>query len=380
MSILGEHPQSISEKSLNYLLGLIKVEGSTMTKLSALTIIHQLMMNDSNNDVKSIFLQNGILEWILLDFDVGFDSEENSVFLDVALNILWNISKLPVCLVQPMISQIIIRRLISMFDETTPFYAFPAKFKTTLKLLCENKLLVGNVSSNLVSVKVKDDIRTATHGKFKNFKRFPEEIQMCSLYDTNDLDNEINITNHLISNNIAWPLKHKDDHDPSSADDNDEDAWKDVLVTEIIDGPYFWAHVGIETIENVRRFQSLLLLEHSAGRLIPVSCDKDDLVVVAKEIDGEICFFRAHIMSHKPQEVKVWALDYGFILGVMPDRIYKMPSSLDLPSQIQLCCIKGDISSSEYDNIKYMKVLIGNNYNYLRQSEITQFNITFTCR
>jgi hypothetical protein len=73
---------------------------------------------------------------------------------------------------------------------------------------------------------------------------------MCSLYDTNDLDNEINITNHLISNNLAWPLKHKDDHDPSSADDNDEDAWKDVLVTEIIDGPYFWAHVGIETIEN----------------------------------------------------------------------------------------------------------------------------------
>jgi hypothetical protein len=60
-----------------------------------------------------------------------------------------------------------------------------------------------------------------THGKFKNFKRFPEEIQMCSLYDTNDLDNEINITNHLISNNLAWPLKHKDDHDPSSADDND---------------------------------------------------------------------------------------------------------------------------------------------------------------
>lgn len=365
MSILGEHPQSISEKSLDYLLGLIKVEGSTMTKLSALTIIHQLMMNDPNNDVKSIFLQNGILEWILLDFDVGFDSEENSVFLEVALNILWNISKLPVCLVQPMISQIIIRRLISMFDETTPFYAFPAKFKTTLKLLCENKLLVGNVSSNLVSVKVKDDIRTATHGKFKDFKIFPEEIQMCSLYDTNDLDNEVNITNHLISNNLAWPLKHKDDHDPSSADDNDEDAWKDVLVTEIIDGPYFWAHVGIETIENVRRFQSLLLLEHSAGRLIPVSCDKDDLVVVAKEIDGEICFFRAHIMSHKPQEVKVWALDYGFILGVMPDRMYKMPSSLHLPSQIQLCCIKGDISSSEYDNIKCMKVLIGNNYNYL---------------
>lgn len=342
MSILGEHPQSIPEKSLNYLLGLIKVEGSTMTKLSALTIIHQLMMDDPNNDVKSIFLQNGILEWILLDFDVGFDSEENSVFLEVALNILWSISKLSVCLVQPMISQIIIRRLISMFDETTPFYSFPTKFKTTLKLLCENKLLVGNVSSNLVSVKVKDDIRTATNGKFKNFKRFPEEIQMCSLYDTNDLDNEINITNRLISNNLAWPLKHKDSHDPTSADDT-EDAWKDVLVTEVIDGPYFWAHVGIETIENVRRIQSLLLLEHSAGKLNPVSCDKDDLVVVAKDIDGEICFFRAHIMSRKPQEVKVWALDYGFILSIMPDRVYKMPSSLNLLSQIQLCCIKGEI-------------------------------------
>jgi hypothetical protein len=55
---------------------------NTEFSLSALTIIHQLMMNDSSNDVKSIFLQNGILEWILLDFDVGFDSEENSVFLD----------------------------------------------------------------------------------------------------------------------------------------------------------------------------------------------------------------------------------------------------------------------------------------------------------
>jgi hypothetical protein len=46
------------------------------------------------------------------------------------------------------------------------------------------------------------------------------------------------------------------------------------------------------------------------------------LVVVAKEIDGEICFFRAHIMSHKPQEVKVWALDYGFIRVLISSKFY----------------------------------------------------------
>ncbi|XP_052094600.1 uncharacterized protein LOC127730306 [Mytilus californianus] len=342
MSILGEHPQKITEKSLNYLLSLTRldIEGSSMTRLAALSVIQQLMTVDPTGDVRILFLSNGILEHILMEFDFGFESEENSIFLEVSLNILWNLSKLAVCPLQPLITEVVIRRLVLLFDSTSSFYSFSSQFTSTVKSLCENKHLVGHVSPCTLSVKVKEDIAKATNGMLSTVSNFPTEVHVCSLYDTNNPDNEINTTAHLVSNKLAWPLNTKSKPNQQREDES-EDAWKDVLVTEVISGPYFWAHIGIETIENVRKIQNLLLLEYSSGRLHRVSCVKGDLIVVAKETDGEVCLFRAEVLSRKPQEIRAWALDYGFVFDIAADNVYGTPNDLNMPPQIKLCSIQG---------------------------------------
>ncbi|CAC5373962.1 unnamed protein product [Mytilus coruscus] len=342
MSILGEHPQKITEKSLNYLLSLTRldIEGSLMTRLAALSVIQQLMTVDPTGDVRTLFLSNGILEQILMEFDFGFESEENSIFLEVSLNILWNLSKLAVCPLQPLITEVVIRRLILLFDSTSSFYSFSSKFTSTVKSLCENKHLVGHVSSCTLSVRVKEDIAKTTNGMLSTVSNFPTEVHVCSLYDTNNPDNEINTTAHLVSNKLAWPLDTKS-KPIQQREDESEDAWKDVLVTEVISGPYFWAHIGIETIENVRKIQNLLLLEYSSDRLHRVSCGKGDLIIVAKERNGEVCLFRAEVLSRKPQEIRAWALDYGFVFDIATDNVYGTPNDLNMPPQIKLCSIQG---------------------------------------
>ncbi|XP_071156571.1 uncharacterized protein [Mytilus edulis] len=345
MSILGEHPQKITEKSLSYLLSLTRldIEGSSMTRLAALSVIHQLITIDPTGDVRTLFLTNGILEQVLMEFDFGFESEENSTFLEVSLNILWNLSKLAICPVQPLISEVVFRRLMLLFDSTSSFYTFSSQFTSTVKSLCENKHLVGHVSPCTISVRVKEDITKATRGMLRTVSNFPTEVHVCTLYDTNDPDNEIDLTAHLVSNKLAWPLDTKSKPNQQKEDES-ENAWKDVIVTEVISGPYFWAHIGIETIENMRKIQNLLLLEYSSGRLHQMSCVKGDLIVVAKERDGEVFLFRAEVLSRKPQEVRVWALDYGFVVDVAADNVmnvYGTPNNLNLPPQIKLCSIQG---------------------------------------
>lgn len=342
MSILGEHPQKITEKSLSYLLSLTRldIEGSSMTRLAALSVIHQLITIDPTGDVRTLFLTNGILEQVLMEFDLGFESEENSTFLEVSLNILWNLSKLAICPVQPLISEVVFRRLMLLFDSTSSFYTFSSQFTSTVKSLCENKHLVGHVSPCTISVRVKEDITKATRGMLRTVSNFPTEVHVCTLYDTNDPDNEIDLTAHLVSNKLAWPLDTKSKPNQQKEDE----SWKDVIVTEVISGPYFWAHIGIETIENMRKIQNLLLLEYSSGRLHQMSCVKGDLIVVAKERDGEVFLFRAEVLSRKPQEVRVWALDYGFVVDVAADNVmnvYGTPNNLNLPPQIKLCSIQG---------------------------------------
>lgn len=344
MSVLGEHPHRISEKNLNYLLNLIHldIKGSEMTRLAALTIIHQLMTtSDPCGDVKDVFLKNGILEQLLIEFDIGFESEEHSVFLNISMNILFSLSKLGVCVIQPLISDLVIRRLLSLFDVFSAYYSYTSTFTDNVKNLCENKHLIGQVTPQMTSVNTKEDIMQSTKGIYKHLRKFPTETHMCVLYDTHDPENEVHITDRIIANNLAWPLTIQGEESDQNETEENQDIWKDILVTDVIYGPYFWAHLGIETIEKVRKIQNFLILQHSSGHLFNKACANGDYVVVEKMRGDETCFFRAQVLSQSGSEVRVWALDYGFVLTVCENQVYNLPEEVDVPPQIKLCCIQG---------------------------------------
>jgi hypothetical protein len=115
-------------------------------------------------------------------------------------------------------------------------------------------------------------------------------------------------------------------------------------VTHVVEGPVFWAQIGIDTIQNAQKIQAILNVYWKNGALEHCGCMKGDNVAVLQIIDGEVCPIRACVKDADSQRISGWALDYGQVVNIDRKYVYVLPDEVhpDLyPSQVSLCCIDG---------------------------------------
>ncbi|XP_052798039.1 uncharacterized protein LOC128230082 isoform X3 [Mya arenaria] len=204
--------------------------------------------------------------------------------------------------------------------------------------------MIGKVKVVTMATEPIEYIHRHTKNKFKRFQCIPDKLKVCDVYNTEG-ETDVCITDHLIHNHRAWPGAFPFD---SSSNDPD-DQWKDILVTQVLDGGMFWAQVGESCIKKVIMIQQELNNGHPlVKRHLPRG---GHVVAVETNILGETCFIRAQVMSLGVSSLEMFAVDYGYVLRVPEAAIYSLPDSLSLKSQprkISLCALSG-IAPAPYD-------------------------------
>ncbi|XP_062584273.1 uncharacterized protein LOC134246028 [Saccostrea cucullata] len=325
---------------LKNLMSLAAMEEHSMLKLAGLTLLQEFLKNDPKGEVKLSFLQQGILESLLLTFDKGFDNPRDLVYLDVSLNCIFFLSELPVSPVQPLICEQVIKRMIQLIDQKGAFYHYLPSVKLNLQKMCENKHLIGRVYTNNLKTDQWDGVYGTIKDQLSSLPSLPENVYVCDVVDSGGYEGGLNIREHLLSRNLAWAdTKFVR---PSKTDD-DED-WKDILITHVVEGPVFWAQIGIDTIQNAQKIQAILNVYWKNGALENYKCIKGDNVVVLQVINNEVSPIRVTVKEVNARGVHAWALDFGQMLTVDRKNVFVLPCEVQLdvfPPQASLCCIDG---------------------------------------
>lgn len=125
--------------------------------------------------------------------------------------------------------------------------------------------------------------------------------------------------------------------------DNEED-WKDLLITHVVEGPVFWAQVGIETIQNAQKIQAILNVYWKNGALEHCGCEKGDNRVALQIIDDEVCPVRMTVKEVNTRGVCGWAMDGGQVIQTDQKHVFALPNEVRLeayPPQASLCSLDG---------------------------------------
>lgn len=317
-----------------YLIKLSKAKGEDMINLAALSIIQELMAQDKDDTVKSMLLQKGLLDSLLLTFDKGLESG-NLGQLDVSLKSLWLLSQLSVGPLQPLIEEHVIRRLLNLMDIDSDFFQYSNKVTTEFQKSCEQANFRGKIVSKQMTTDYIRKIYNLSRAKLGQLTKIPASLNLCTLYDASTDDKSIDLVQNLTTRGLSWSCEG------SKIKDGD---LQDVVVTQVINGPLFWGHIGESKMETVRLIQTFLQM--SADELVPGSVKLDNNVVVCSEMDDVMLYMRAQILSENNHILKVWALDYGFIFEVGPSQIFELPEDVSLekhPPLASLCCLAGII-------------------------------------
>lgn len=189
---------------LKNLMLLASMEEHSMLKLAGLTLVQEFLKNDKKVEVKLTFLQNGILEPLLLAFDKGMASYKDLVYLKVSLSCIFFLSGLPVSPVQPLICEQVIKRMIQVIDQKSTFYQYPPIFKLNLQRMCENKHLVGNIQETCMNVEQWSSIKRTSKNQLKSIPHAPDVLYLCDIVDSGVCETGLNIREHLLSRNLAW--------------------------------------------------------------------------------------------------------------------------------------------------------------------------------
>ncbi|XP_061189416.1 uncharacterized protein LOC133197411 [Saccostrea echinata] len=327
-------------KLLKNLMSLAAMEEHSMLKLAGLTLLQEFLKNDPKGEVKLSFLQNGILEPLLLTFDKGMDNPRDLVYLDVSLNCIFFLSELPVSPVQPLICEQVIKRMIQLIDQKGAFYHYLPSVKLNLQKVCENKHLVGRVHGTNMNADQWDRVYRTSKDQVTSILSLPEIVYVCDIVDSGGYEGGLNIREHLLSRNLAWA----DTKSVRPSKTDDEGDWKDILITHVVEGPVFWAQTGIETIQNAQKIQAILNVYWKNGALENYKCKKGDTVVVLQVINNEVSPIRVSVKEVNTRGVHAWALDFGQIITVDKKNVFVLPCEVRLdvfPPQASLCCIDG---------------------------------------
>ena len=166
--------QRVDEVStvLNYLLNLIQAEEvSNMARLAALSVLNKLFSESDNDcEIQAFCLRKGIVSSLVLTLDIGFLSTCDSsdlVYICVAMETMWRLSTLPGHMMQPLISEFLIRRLLTYIDVEGDFFMFPSKLATIMEEICENKQLIAKVKEVGMAPEPLEYIHRHTKNKLK---------------------------------------------------------------------------------------------------------------------------------------------------------------------------------------------------------------------
>ncbi|OWF50918.1 Schlafen-like protein 1 [Mizuhopecten yessoensis] len=331
--------RALSSRLLQYHMDLTRVKDSSSIHLASLTVIQEFLKNDKNGNIRQMFLDNGLVDSVLVTIDSALDDQSELASLDVALKCLWFLSQLSIGPLQNMISGDVMRRLLYLLDVKGSIYHFTSEFSRAFQQLCENRHLVGKIQTKQMSAELHYEVHKLSNRKLKYLDMLPDNLNTCSLFDTSDSDMDVNITDHLLENfkQYSWPNRAD-----IQEKKEDEKEWKDIFVSEVIDGPLFWAHIGMSNIETVRDIQMALATEN----LRPTKCIAGDIVVVKKVLDSDdlSIYIRARVIKVDQWKVKVWALDYGYEMELPHDQVYAIPDHIGTnkyPPQISLCRLAG---------------------------------------
>lgn len=118
-----------------------------------------------------------------------------------------------------------------------------------------------------------------------------------------------------------------------------------IYVLHIIGGNYFWALIGDESHKFLSSISSHL--QETLPKLTNVTPKKGDIVVATVDVThiNTNGIVRACVLDFCNSEVKVFAIDYGFITTVDACQVFRIDSSSEVnsfPPLAQLCCLSGE--------------------------------------
>lgn len=330
----------VPNQVLKNLMSLASMEEHSMLNLAGLTLVQEFLKSDKKGEVKLTFLQNGILEPLLMAFDKGMASHKDLVYLRVSLSCIFFLSGLPVSPVQPLICEQVIKRMLQVIDQKSSFYQYPPIVKLNLQKMCENKHLVGNIQETCINVEQWNNINRKSKNRLKSTPHRPSVLFLCDIVDSGVCETGLNIREHLLSRNLTWANRSVV---KAPTKDNEED-WKDLLITHVVEGPVFWAQVGIETIQNAQKIQAILNVYWKNGALEHCGCEKGDNRVALQFIDDEVCPVRMTVKEVNTRGVCGWAMDGGQVIQTDQKHVFALPNEVRLeayPPQASLCCLDG---------------------------------------
>lgn len=211
-----------------------------------------------------------------------------------------------------------------------------------VEVLCQialHKDLIGKKGQFLPLEEVENVFKFQTSG-YKPDKLTVHQtgILLTSLFDTSlDEDLDLDVKDCLIKSKTVWS---SDDH---GTDESEE--WQDVHVTSIVDGHYFWAHVGDASDIQVANHISQTLSEWPLEKreYIKRLPKAGDFVAAHHPEDG---YFRGQVLSVRDNGLSLFALDYGFVCEVFSDDTFYLTPDMEFnqPPQATLCRIAGIIT------------------------------------
>jgi hypothetical protein len=93
----------------------------------------------------------------------------DTVCISVAMEILSQFSKLPVCSIQCLITESVFLKLLDYLNSGSNFYQFPSNAKRELTEICEGKQLLGKVKAISMATEPLDYIHRHTQHKLKRW-------------------------------------------------------------------------------------------------------------------------------------------------------------------------------------------------------------------
>ena len=143
----------ITESLLEYLLNIIQDDDiANMSKLASMTVLNKFFKTDADHSLKYRCVQADLVCSLLMALDTGLSQTcqpYDTVYVKVAMEIMWEVSKMPIGQLSKVISEVLIRSLLMYLDVDGEFY----------RLVCiiyHNDLYLKTIFHVLFRLKIKN--------------------------------------------------------------------------------------------------------------------------------------------------------------------------------------------------------------------------------
>ncbi|KAL5012262.1 hypothetical protein ScPMuIL_010813 [Solemya velum] len=330
--------EHLSECALDYLIQITKAGKDSVTKIAAMAVLLKFLKTaDKDGPVWSNCLENGLLQGLEMALDVGLQNCPSRdigdiQLIDVALGLLWQLSLLSEGKIQPMINEEFLGRLLGYLDINGEFYSYPDGMRDLLQTMCESELLTAVIDEKAMSLEMATLIKRHGDATLKELKELPERVYQCTLFDPDTGQSDAGTG--LKEKGYSWTCL-EEEH-------KETDNFTEIFVVKIMNGGFFWAHVGETAVRTVSSIQKSL--NSPTMELTSFSAEVGDYVVVSGIISNVQCIIRGRILDVPKEMVMVFAIDYGFCLTLPSNSVFSIPDHVDIsvyPPQASLCYIAG---------------------------------------